>query len=145
MAAPQLTVPSGGTKITNLNGNLQVPDNPILPFIEGDGTGPDIWRASVRVFDAAVAKAYGGKRKVSWFEVLAGEKSKNAVPRSRLTRRMNPASERGMPPKASGRDTRGKTPSLRPTSATTMRVEASFIRALSYSSGRASAKRNRSQ
>ncbi|MFI5381394.1 MAG: NADP-dependent isocitrate dehydrogenase [Tepidisphaerales bacterium] len=56
-------------------GKLNVPDNPIIPFIEGDGTGPDIWRASVRVFDAAVAKAYGGKRKISWFEVLAGEKA----------------------------------------------------------------------
>src|SRR5436190_12732256 len=54
---------------------LQVPDNPIVPFIEGDGTGPDIWKASVRVFDAAVDKAYGGKRKVVWNEVLAGEKA----------------------------------------------------------------------
>src|SRR5437660_7074696 len=54
---------------------LQVPDNPIVPFIEGDGTGPDIWRASVRVFDAAVAKAYGGKRTIQWKEVLAGEKA----------------------------------------------------------------------
>src|SRR5262249_36507055 len=56
---------------------LKVPDDPILPFIEGDGTGPDIWRASVRVFDAAVQKAYGGKRKISWREVLAGEKAFN--------------------------------------------------------------------
>jgi isocitrate dehydrogenase len=62
-------------KITISNGRLQVPDNPVVPFIEGDGTGPDIWRASVRVFDAAVAKAYGGKRKVQWKEVLAGEKA----------------------------------------------------------------------
>jgi isocitrate dehydrogenase len=54
---------------------LQVPDNPVIPFIEGDGTGPDIWRASVRVFDAAVAKAYGGRRKIQWKEVLAGEKA----------------------------------------------------------------------
>jgi len=60
-------------------GQLVVPDNPIIPFIEGDGTGPDIWRASVRVFDAAVAKAYGGKRRLEWFEVLAGEKAKNAT------------------------------------------------------------------
>jgi len=59
------------------NGKLTVPDQPIIPFIEGDGTGPDIWRASVRVFDAAVAKAYGGKRKVEWLEVLAGEKAFN--------------------------------------------------------------------
>src|SRR5215203_3042263 len=62
-------------RITITNGRLQVPDNPIIPFIEGDGTGPDIWRASVRVFDAAVAKAYGGTRRVQWKEVLAGEKA----------------------------------------------------------------------
>ena len=62
-------------RITISNGRLQVPDNPVIPFIEGDGTGPDIWRASVRVFDAAVARAYGGKRRVEWKEVLAGEKS----------------------------------------------------------------------
>jgi isocitrate dehydrogenase len=62
-------------KITISNGRLQVPDNPVIPFIEGDGTGPDIWRASVRVLDAAVAKAYGGKRRVQWKEVLAGEKA----------------------------------------------------------------------
>src|SRR6476620_5106910 len=61
--------------ITFQNGSLKVPDDPIIPFIEGDGTGPDIWRASVRVFDAAVAKAYGGKKKIAWKEVLAGEKS----------------------------------------------------------------------
>ncbi|MBK7713074.1 MAG: NADP-dependent isocitrate dehydrogenase [Bacteroidales bacterium] len=62
-------------KITLANGKLNVPDNPIIPFIEGDGTGPDIWKASVRVFDAAVNKVYGGKRKVEWKEVLAGEKA----------------------------------------------------------------------
>ena len=61
--------------ITLKNGRLNVPDDPIIPFIEGDGTGRDIWRASVRVFDAAVQKAYGGKRKISWMEVYAGEKS----------------------------------------------------------------------
>ncbi|MGB4930997.1 MAG: isocitrate/isopropylmalate family dehydrogenase, partial [Chitinophagales bacterium] len=66
-----------GQKITIANGKLNVPDNPIIPFIEGDGTGADIWAASVRVFDAAVAKAYGGKRKIEWMEVLAGEKSFN--------------------------------------------------------------------
>jgi isocitrate dehydrogenase len=66
-----------GTSISRRGGQLVVPDNPIIPFIEGDGTGPDIWRASVRVFDAAVAKAYGGKRRLEWFEVLAGEKAKN--------------------------------------------------------------------
>src|SRR3954467_9536176 len=61
--------------ITLQNGRLVVPDDPIIPFIEGDGTGPDIWRASVRVFDAAVEKAYGGKRRIEWLEVFAGEKS----------------------------------------------------------------------
>src|SRR5882724_4111393 len=61
--------------ITISGGRLSVPDQPVIPFIEGDGTGPDIWRASVRVFDAAVEKAYGGKRKIHWMEVLAGEKS----------------------------------------------------------------------
>ena len=65
-------------KITlDASGKLGVPDQPVLPFIMGDGTGPDIWRASVRVFDAAVAKAYGGKRKIAWREVLAGEKAFN--------------------------------------------------------------------
>jgi isocitrate dehydrogenase len=63
------------TSISRKGGQLVVPDDPIIPFIEGDGTGPDIWRASVRVFDAAVHKAYGGKRRVEWKEVLAGEKS----------------------------------------------------------------------
>jgi isocitrate dehydrogenase len=71
-----LTPPSGG-KISISGGILQIPDDPILPFVEGDGTGRDIWRASRRVFDAAVEKVYGGKRKVSWFEVLAGEKAFN--------------------------------------------------------------------
>src|SRR3954469_8791958 len=70
-----LTPPASGTAITQKDGRLVVPDNPVIPFIEGDGTGPDIWRASVRVFDAAVAKAYGGKRKIEWLEVFAGEKS----------------------------------------------------------------------
>jgi isocitrate dehydrogenase len=67
--------PSTGTAIARRNGKLVVPDDPIIPFIEGDGTGPDIWRASVRVLDAAVTKAYGGKRKIAWLEVYAGEKS----------------------------------------------------------------------
>src|SRR3989304_2994751 len=62
-------------KITVQNGALRVPDHAILPFIEGDGTGPDIWRASVRVFDAAVEKAYGGRRRIEWMEVFAGEKA----------------------------------------------------------------------
>ena len=70
-----LKPPTTGTAITRQGGRLVVPDDPIIPFIEGDGTGPDIWRASVRVLDAAVAKAYGGKRKIAWFEVYAGEKS----------------------------------------------------------------------
>ncbi|MBP7615466.1 MAG: NADP-dependent isocitrate dehydrogenase [Steroidobacteraceae bacterium] len=75
--APSLKIipPAGGEKITIRNGKLAVPDQPVIPFIEGDGTGPDIWRASVRVLDAAVAKAYGGKRRIHWLEVYAGEKS----------------------------------------------------------------------
>jgi len=69
-------VPKNGAQITMSAGKeLQVPDNPIIPFIEGDGTGRDIWRASVRVFEAAVEKAYHGKRKIHWMEVYAGEKS----------------------------------------------------------------------
>ena len=75
MAEPTITPPPGGATITIAHGKLNVPANPIIPFIEGDGTGPDIWRASVRVFDAAVQKAYGGKRKIQWKEVLAGQKS----------------------------------------------------------------------
>jgi isocitrate dehydrogenase len=75
MAYTNVKVPEGGAKISIQDGKLQVPDNPILPFVEGDGTGRDIWRASVRVFDAAVEKAYGGKRKIYWMEVYAGEKS----------------------------------------------------------------------
>jgi isocitrate dehydrogenase len=71
----KLTPPHEGEKITVVNGRLNVPDKPIIPFIEGDGTGPDIWRASQRVFDAAVQKAYGGARKIIWFEVFAGEKA----------------------------------------------------------------------
>jgi isocitrate dehydrogenase len=71
-----LPAPANGARITYSNGRYQVPDNPIIPFIEGDGTGRDIWKASVRVFDAAVQKAYGGKRRVAWYEVFAGEKAK---------------------------------------------------------------------
>ncbi len=66
-----------GSKITKSVDKLNVPDNPIIPFIEGDGTGPDIWKSSVRVIDAAVEKAYSGKKKISWLEVLAGEKAFN--------------------------------------------------------------------
>jgi isocitrate dehydrogenase len=71
-----LAVPSGGKKIGYAGGKYDVPDNPIIPFIEGDGTGRDIWKASLRVFDAAVEKAYRGKRRVAWYEVFAGEKAK---------------------------------------------------------------------
>ena len=71
----RLTPPQNGEKISMKNGQLVVPEQPIIPFIEGDGTGPDIWHASQMVFDAAVAKAYGGKRRLVWFEVYAGEKS----------------------------------------------------------------------
>src|SRR5580704_11041166 len=70
-----IAVPKDGAPIQYANGKYTVPDRPIIPFIEGDGTGRDIWKASQRVFDAAVEKAYGGKRKVAWFEVLAGEKA----------------------------------------------------------------------
>ena len=76
MAYKDVSPPAGG-QISVQNGKLTVPENPILPFIRGDGTGPDIWAASQRVFDAAVAKAYANKRKVSWFEVYAGESAKN--------------------------------------------------------------------
>ena len=75
MPSAKPTVPAGGQKVTISGGKLQVPDRPVIPFIEGDGTGPDIWRASVRVLDAAVAKAYRGKRQIQWMEVLAGQKS----------------------------------------------------------------------
>src|SRR5450432_1636078 len=75
-AKPQ--IPSGADPITvHAKGHLEVPDRPIIPFIEGDGTGPDIWRASVRVLDAAVEKEFGGKKKIAWTEVYAGEKAKN--------------------------------------------------------------------
>jgi len=74
MAYTTCTPPQGG-KITIQDGKLNVPENPIIPFIRGDGTGPDIWAASERVFDAAVEKAYGGKRKIAWFEVFAGEEA----------------------------------------------------------------------
>jgi isocitrate dehydrogenase len=75
MTYTQVKVPKDGTKITIHDGKLQVPDQPIIPYVEGDGTGRDIWRASVRVFDAAVEKAYKGKHKIHWMEVYAGEKS----------------------------------------------------------------------
>ena len=78
MSTSPATPPEGG-RITIQDGHLNVPDNAVIPFIEGDGTGRDIWPASQCVFDAAVEKAYGGKRKISWFEVLAGEKAFNAT------------------------------------------------------------------
>lgn len=71
----KITPPKNGNKISVKNGILNVPDDPIIPFIEGDGTGPDIWRASQKIIDAAVEKAYNGKRKIVWFEVFAGEKA----------------------------------------------------------------------
>jgi isocitrate dehydrogenase len=73
--ATKIETPLGGSKITIHNGQLQVPDNPIIPFIEGDGIGPDVWRAASRVLDAAVNKAYGGQRVINWMEVYAGEKA----------------------------------------------------------------------
>ena len=75
----KITPPATGEKLTISSGKLVVPDHPVIPFIEGDGTGPDIWRASVRVLDAAVDKAYRGKRKISWMEVYAGEKANNLM------------------------------------------------------------------
>src|SRR6201981_3199029 len=76
MAYQTVQAPSGG-KITIQDGKIQCPDNPVIPFIRGDGTGPDIWAASVRVFDAAVEKAYNGQKKVSWFGVFAGQAAKD--------------------------------------------------------------------
>ena len=75
MTSPKPVAPAGGAKITLDSGTLHVPDHPIVPFIEGDGTGPDIWRASVRVLDAAVERAYSGQRKIEWMEVYAGQKA----------------------------------------------------------------------
>jgi isocitrate dehydrogenase len=76
MAAYKLAkVPSNGERIAYENGVLRVPKNPIIPFVQGDGTGPDIWRSAVRVFDAAVDTAFGGERRVAWMEVFAGEKA----------------------------------------------------------------------
>ncbi|KAB2843280.1 NADP-dependent isocitrate dehydrogenase [bacterium] len=74
----KVQIPASGDKITIQNGKLQVGARPIIPFIEGDGTGPDIWKAAVKVFDAAVAKAYGGQRQIQWCEVYAGEKAQQA-------------------------------------------------------------------
>ncbi|NOT09207.1 MAG: NADP-dependent isocitrate dehydrogenase [Gemmatimonadales bacterium] len=79
MTTMSIPVVQGGDPITQVDGLLKVPDRPIVPFIEGDGTGPDIWRAAQRVLDAAVEKAFGGKRRIIWREVLAGEKAKAAV------------------------------------------------------------------
>ncbi|GAG40529.1 unnamed protein product, partial [marine sediment metagenome] len=75
MSYENVLVPGNGAKVSIENGNLNVPDNPIIPFVEGDGTGRDIWKASQRVFDAAVKKAYHGRRKIFWMEVFAGEKA----------------------------------------------------------------------
>ncbi len=76
-------VPARGEAVKFTNGLLSVPDRPIVPFVEGDGTGPDIWRASVRVFDAAVERAYTGQRKVEWMEVFAGEKAFKQIAEAR--------------------------------------------------------------
>ena len=76
MPYKDVTPPAGG-KISIDQGRLTVPENPVIPFIRGDGTGADIWAASVRVFDAAIEKAYGGQKKVSWFEVFAGQSAKD--------------------------------------------------------------------
>src|SRR3989344_5851589 len=86
----KISPPKTGEKIKiNADKTLSVSDHPIIPFIEGDGTGPDIWAASVRVFDAAVQKAFGGKKKIVWFEVFAGQKAKdkydNWLPEDTLT------------------------------------------------------------
>ena len=75
----QVTPPAHGEKITISKGVLRVPERPIVPFIEGDGTGPDIWRASVRVLDAAVEKSYRGKRRIEWMEVYAGQKDRKST------------------------------------------------------------------
>ncbi len=75
MGFEKIIVPSNGEKISVENGKLKTPDNPIIPFIEGDGTGPDIWRATQIVLDAAIEKAYNGKKKISWMEIYAGEKA----------------------------------------------------------------------
>ena len=77
MATTDTTAPIQGEKITIANGQLVVPDQPVIPFIRGDGTGPDIWASSVRVFDAAVEKAYGGRKKIQWLEVFAGQAAKD--------------------------------------------------------------------
>src|SRR6476646_10801061 len=74
-----LTAPPQGDAITKRDGRLEVPSHPIIPFIEGDGTGPDIWRAAQHVFDGAVLRAYGARRRIVWFELLAGEKAKNRL------------------------------------------------------------------
>src|SRR5690606_2531332 len=75
--AQAFRAPADGRPITMQSGRLHVPENPIIPFIEGDGTGPDIWRAARRVLDAAVERAYGGQRRIAWYEVYAGEKAFN--------------------------------------------------------------------
>src|SRR5262249_19135217 len=77
MKLEKFASPTEGQQITIDNGKLVVPNNPIVPFIEGDGTGRDIWKASKRVLDAAVEKAYGGEKKIAWYEVFAGEKAFN--------------------------------------------------------------------
>ena len=89
-----LELPKDGQAIDYKNGQFEVPDHPIIPFIEGDGTGRDIWKASQRVFDAAVEKAYGGKRQIKWFEIFAGEKTSASPSRDRSPRPSAAASAR---------------------------------------------------
>src|SRR6476661_2018218 len=75
MATERSATPTSGTRIDYKNGRLIIPDDPIIPFIEGDGTGPDIWRATQYVIDGAVKKLYGGKRRIAWYEIYAGDKA----------------------------------------------------------------------
>ncbi len=82
MAEQKVQIPENGEKITFVNGDMQVPEHPIIPFIEGDGIGPDIWRATQAVVDAAIECAYGGDRSIAWCEIFAGEKAKSIVKRA---------------------------------------------------------------
>src|ERR1700722_5541152 len=95
-----LSLPQGGEVIQYADGKYTIPDHPIIPFIEGDGTGRDIWRASQRVFDAAVEKAYGGKRSVKWFEIYAGEKAYSKFQTWLPDDSVTPAPDRGARSKA---------------------------------------------
>ena len=100
MPYTHLTPPTEGDKITATDGTLHVSDHPILPFIEGDGIGPDIWRAAQHVFDSAVAKAYGGRRKIVWFEVFAGTKPTSGLANGCRKIPWMPSATTGSPSKA---------------------------------------------